>query len=271
MIDVGDGAIEATTPDKVTEIEYDTDQPLTSSTTTLTTKEIDGVDVPGVWSFMGWYSTEEEAKAAYTALKNGETASQALSEKNIRQDEDVYGGYVIVPGSYVLTYIVAEDPEWGIPVDGGAPSGVTGIPYMGDETLEDALTTQQGYAEKDGVQVPGVWTFTGWRETADLTGENITEKLDITENQTVYGKWVFEPQTVLVTVTKVWKDSHNADNLRSRYGVTLYADGEPYGDEVILDKNTLTYTWDNLPKYGSLPARYRPGSGHPPHRNGFGR
>ena len=31
--------------------------------------------------------------------------------------------------------------------------------------------------------------------------------------------------------------------------MTLYADGVAVGEEVTLDAATLTYTWENLPKY----------------------
>ena len=53
--------------------------------------------------------------------------------------------------------------------------------------------------------------------------------------------------TISVTMTKEWVDDDDLDKLRGDYGVTLYANGEPYSEEVILDKDTLEYTWDKLP------------------------
>ncbi|MGN0447624.1 MAG: Cna B-type domain-containing protein [Acutalibacteraceae bacterium] len=57
-----------------------------------------------------------------------------------------------------------------------------------------------------------------------------------------------------VTMTKVWDDQDDLDKLRGPYGVTLYADGEPVRDEVILQADELTYTWTGLPisKNGKL-------------------
>ena len=59
----------------------------------------------------------------------------------------------------------------------------------------------------------------------------------------------YAPEIIEKTVTKEWKDNNNQDGKRADYGVTLYADGEIYGEEVKLDKETLSYTWKNLPKY----------------------
>ena len=57
-----------------------------------------------------------------------------------------------------------------------------------------------------------------------------------------------------VTMTKTWDDQDDLDKLRGEYGVTLYANGEPASEEVILAADELTYTWTGLPisKNGEL-------------------
>ena len=55
-------------------------------------------------------------------------------------------------------------------------------------------------------------------------------------------------------MTKTWDDQDDLDKLRGEYGVTLYANGEPASEEVILAADELTYTWTGLPisKNGEL-------------------
>lgn len=51
-----------------------------------------------------------------------------------------------------------------------------------------------------------------------------------------------------VTTNVTWDDLDDLDKLRKPYGVTLYANGEPYGEEIFSDGiNELTYTWNELP------------------------
>lgn len=59
----------------------------------------------------------------------------------------------------------------------------------------------------------------------------------------------YTPEVIEKTVTKIWNDNNNQDGKRASYGVTLYADGVAYGEEVTLDANITSYTWTNLPKY----------------------
>ena len=58
-------------------------------------------------------------------------------------------------------------------------------------------------------------------------------------------------ETTSVTVTKTWDDNNNQDGLRNSYKVTLLADGvkaNVANAEVELDKDTLTYSWNDLPE-----------------------
>ena len=50
------------------------------------------------------------------------------------------------------------------------------------------------------------------------------------------------------TVTKIWRDNNNRDKIRPEsISVQLYADGETYGDAVVLNAgNKWSYTWENL-------------------------
>ena len=51
-----------------------------------------------------------------------------------------------------------------------------------------------------------------------------------------------------VTTNVTWDDMDDLDGLRAPYGVTLYANGQPVGQEIMSDGiNELTYTWDELP------------------------
>ena len=61
------------------------------------------------------------------------------------------------------------------------------------------------------------------------------------------------PEKTSVKVNKVWNDNDDQDGLRGSYTVTLtgIVDGiKIYEDSKVLDKNTLEYIWNDLPKYG---------------------
>ena len=59
------------------------------------------------------------------------------------------------------------------------------------------------------------------------------------------------PETVSRTVTKIWKDGNDQDNVRpEKIEVQLKADGMNSGDAVELNiDNSWSYTWNELPKY----------------------
>ncbi len=50
------------------------------------------------------------------------------------------------------------------------------------------------------------------------------------------------------TATKVWDDNDNSAEKRASYGIMLLANGVPASEEVMLDANTTSYTWDQLRK-----------------------
>ena len=59
-----------------------------------------------------------------------------------------------------------------------------------------------------------------------------------------------EPETTELSVTKVWDDKDNQDNIRpTSVSIQLKADGTATGDPVTLNAgNSWTYKWTNLPK-----------------------
>ena len=205
VVDIGGGLPTATTPEKVTNIPYNTNEQINGvSTTSDTTKEINGVKTPGSWTFIGWYATPEEAEAAYQATANGTTVPKPLEVKNIKKNEDVYGGYIFTPDTYRIDYEVKGDDEWGIPGDSKTPDSITDISYHADQELASSLTTAQNWASKNGSsdKVPGTWSFTpdnGWSEKEDISGSSITEYTLIEDNHKVYGQWSFVPTTYTLT------------------------------------------------------------------------
>ena len=101
---------------------------------------------------------------------------------------------------FTLHYEVIPDEDWGTPVNGNTevPEDVLNIPYRTDETLAKVLSTTDITADKlDGSleDIYGEWTFTGWCEDEECSGDPVT-KVTVTTDKTVYGKWVFKPYGV---------------------------------------------------------------------------
>ena len=73
-----------------------------------------------------------------------------------------------------------------------------------------------------------------------------------------------ETEQVSYTVTKAWVDDNNRDNLRPEsIKVQLNADGEKYGDEVVLNEaNGWTYTWEGLDKNKKITVATDEGKGY---------
>ena len=78
---------------------------------------------------------------------------------------------------------------------------------------------------------------------ASVTG-NQDEGFEITNTHT--------PEETQVTVNKVWNDSNNQDGKRTSYKVKILGTAKGvtvYENEVLLEKDNLTYTWNHLDKY----------------------
>lgn len=106
------------------------------------------------------------------------------------------------------------------------------------------------------VTVGNNWTYTFENLPKYKNGKEIVYTIteDKVENYTTTIKGYniinsYNPETIEKTVTKNWNDANNQDGKRTEYGVTLKANGKTYGKEIVLNADTLTYTWRNLPKY----------------------
>ena len=86
------------------------------------------------------------------------------------------------------------------------------------------------------------------KEISEITDYTTTYNTDDNGNFVITNKHI--PYVTERTVTKVWDDAQNQDGKRPQnIRVQLYADGEKYGDEVVLDENNLwTNAWSNLPE-----------------------
>lgn len=93
-----------------------------------------------------------------------------------------------------------------------------------------------------------------------FNGEQTITDIELPDAHSLKGSEKFVSENNLgitrtsVTMTKAWDDQDDLDKLRGEYGVTLYANGEPVGEEVKLSADELTYTWNGLPisKNGEL-------------------
>ena len=106
------------------------------------------------------------------------------------------------------------------------------------------------------------WKYT-WKNLPkydENTGELIVYKVDevqtpshytkMIENNKIINKWVSPPLTGF-TITKIWDDQDNANNLRPDYiEVQLYADGFPLNDIIQITKNqNWKYEVTGVPEY----------------------
>lgn len=96
--------------------------------------------------------------------------------------------------------------------------------------------------------------FSGDRTESDIVMPTASELKGSEKHEVIVNVGL---TTVAVTMNKTWNDKDDLDKLRGDYGVTLYADGVPASKEVILDKETLTYTWTKLPyAKDGVPIKY---------------
>jgi hypothetical protein len=106
------------------------------------------------------------------------------------------------------------------------------------------------------------WKYT-WKNLPkydETTGELIVYKVDevqtpphytkIIENNKIINKWI-SPLLTGFTITKIWDDQDNANNLRPDYiEVQLYADGFPLNDIIQITKNqNWKYEVTGVPEY----------------------
>lgn len=140
------------------------------------------------------------------------------------------------------------------------PTDIYGNEIEAEITTGKILDTVTGEI-KDGE--PGEYGFENLPEgeyALIFNGEQMIENIVMPPANELKGAELYEDERNLgitrtaVTMTKTWDDQDDLDKLRGEYGVTLYADGEPASEEVILGADELTYTWNGLPisKNGKL-------------------
>ena len=85
---------------------------------------------------------------------------------------------------FYVTYTVDGDQTYGSPADVTVPEDENNpYDYNATVTVKEDLTTSQTYAEVNGEQIPGTWTFTSWD----------TDDFRITEDTVITGSWTFTP------------------------------------------------------------------------------
>ncbi len=90
--------------------------------------------------------------------------------------------------------------------------------------------------------------------TESIVPNEYTEQVEGNQDDGFRITNTYIPEEVSVTVAKTWNDSNNQDGKRASYKVKIVgtANGiQVYEDEVTLDKDTLTHTWNHLPKYNN--------------------
>ena len=175
IVDTGYGVPDAdltdATPEIITGIPYNTNKTLVKQ---LSTSDNKG----GVWVFKGWY---EYSDCTGTTIK----------DINIRKNETVYGTWEFMPDKINVEYVVAGDPEYGLPSDSYVPKD-TNVYDAGDSVIvKDVLTTVD---TEDSKGISGKWTFDGWYFDDKYT-QPVDDKVVITEHEIFYGKWNFVPDT----------------------------------------------------------------------------
>ena len=113
------------------------------------------------------------------------------------------------------------------------------------------------YVSDTGTQTTFVWRPSGAEyDESNFTYDGRTYNLKVNgladyANTHVAFAVVSIPEFVERSVTKVWDDDNNKNNVRpDSVEVQLYADGEVCGNPVMLNAdNSWSYTWNNLYKY----------------------
>ena len=130
----------------------------------LTTEETKKEEVPGTWTFNGWKNGEEEAKAF----------------KMPDEDVTLTGTWTFTPNSHKVTYTVTGDaPATSSPLPEEATYAVGA-----DVAIADVLTTEETKKE----EVPGTWTFNGWKNGEEEAKAFQMPAADVT----LTGTWKFE-------------------------------------------------------------------------------
>ena len=207
-------------------------------------------------------------------LKNYEYTVKELNENNIKvengskYDENYTATYVVEENNTTITNTYAPrkivkivEKKWN---DNGnsdklRPDQVTVQLYADGEAYREEVILNESNSwkhtwndldeKKDGKDI--VYTVKEIKIGDTLVNEDKTEDYTVSyevNNNTTIITNTHVPEKVIRKVEKKWDDKDNLEKLRpTQITVQLYADGEAYGEEVILNEsNSWKYTWDNL-------------------------
>ena len=131
-----------------------------------------------------WGNTMDSVEAEYA-----DSPSFDLDPTNLTSIENA----AFYTENYTLTYVVKGDRPNDDSNDAKTPEKVEDIVENTNQTLAKKLTTSVD--TKEGVEGKGVWLFDGWYHDEHFTEGNKIESLVITQDETVYGRWIFKPYT----------------------------------------------------------------------------
>ena len=131
-----------------------------------------------------WGNTMDSEEAEYA-----DSPSFDLDPTNLTSIENA----ALYSENYSLTYVVKGDRPDDDSNDAKTPEKVEDIVENTNQLLAKKLTTSVD--TKEGVEGKGVWLFDGWYHDENFTEGSKVESLVITQDETVYGRWIFTPYT----------------------------------------------------------------------------
>ena len=131
-----------------------------------------------------WGNTMDSVEAEYADSKAFD-----LDPTNLTSIENA----AFYTENYTLTYVVKGDRPNDDSNDAKTPEKVEDIVENTNQVLAKKLTTSVD--TKEGVEGKGVWLFDGWYHDENFTKDSKVESLVITQDETVYGRWIFTPYT----------------------------------------------------------------------------
>lgn len=131
-----------------------------------------------------WGNTMDSEEAEYV-----DSPSFDLDPTNLTSIENA----ALYSENYSLTYVVKGDRPDDDSNDAKTPEKVEDIVENTNQLLAKKLTTSVD--TKEGVEGKGVWLFDGWYHDENFTEGSKVESLVITQDETVYGRWIFTPYT----------------------------------------------------------------------------
>lgn len=131
-----------------------------------------------------WGNTMDSVEAEYA-----DSPSFELDPTNLTSIQNA----AFYTENYSLTYVVKGDRPNDDSNDAKTPGKVEDIVENTNQVLAKKLTTSVD--TKEGVEGKGVWLFDGWYHDENFTKDSKVESLVITQDETVYGRWIFTPYT----------------------------------------------------------------------------